>query len=132
MNSRPFLKVFALVAAIVALPCQTPAVDYMYVTNGGQGPSFVSRFDTAGNYYGQITTNLDSPAGIAQDSARNVYVVNNGNNTVSIFDKDMTYVSSIDNTYLGGTAQVATIDKFDNLYVSMQSGDIVKYDSSHN
>ena len=129
MHLRSFVAVIAL---IIAVGQSARAVDIMYVTNGGQTGSFVSKYDQAGTYYGQITTNLNSPAGIAQDSGGNIFIVNNGNNTVSIFDKNMNFTGSINNTYLTGGAQVNAIDKFNNLYVSLYSGNIVKYDSSQN
>ena len=75
MHLRSFVAVIAL---IIAVGQSARAVDIMYVTNGGQTGSFVSKYDQAGTYYGQITTNLNSPAGIAQDSGGNIYIVNNG------------------------------------------------------
>jgi DNA-binding beta-propeller fold protein YncE len=130
---RHYLKsLVAVFALILATGPIAGAADFMYITNGGQGPSFVSKFDELGTYYGRITTNLNGPAGIAQDSSGNIFIVNNGNNTVSLFDKDMNFTSTINNTYLGGGAQVAAIDKYNNLYVSLLNGNIVKYDSSEN
>lgn len=105
--------------------------DSMYLTNGGQAFSFVSEFTTSGTYLGQFTNSLSNPAGIAQDSSGNYYVVNNGNNTVVKFLPNGTPVSPnpLINSNLSG-AQTVAIDKVGNIYVSEGVGTVEKFNSA--
>jgi len=119
---------FGLAAVLVALTAQASLADFMYVTNGGQGPSFVAKYTTSGTYVGQFTNDLNNPAGIAQDLDGNYYVVNNGGNNYRKFTPDGTLLATVSTNL--SAPQGITVDKFGNVYVSEGSGTVEKFNSA--
>jgi hypothetical protein len=92
----------------------------------------VEKFDSAGNYLAQITTNLVSPEGLAIDAANNLYVADPGTENggaVERFDSSGNLVSSI----AAGTGPTAVAsDPAGDLFVYANDigPHIVEYDSS--
>jgi hypothetical protein len=65
----------------------------VYVADPGNGR--VERFDSAGHFISQITTNLSSPEGLAVDSAHNLYVADSGSGAVEKFTPSGSFLASI-------------------------------------
>jgi sugar lactone lactonase YvrE len=119
------------IVAVFALICSTSpiarAVDILYVT---RLDNKVQKFDTVGNSLGFFaTTNMNQPRGLAFDSAGNLFVANQANNTISKYNSAGVYVSNITSNL--SSPQGLAFDSSGNLYAANQnSNTITKYNSS--
>lgn len=97
--------------------------------NFGSYKNTISKFNSSGQYIGNISTNLSSPYGLAFDSSGNLYASNYGNDTISKFNSAGAYVSSI-SSHLYDPAGMA-FDSSGNLYVANRFTDsISKFNAS--
>ena len=113
--------------------------DNLYVVDNLEGSgtpsSRVQKFDSNGNYltqWGSQGTNdgqFDTPKQIAVDTNDNVYVADEGNDRVQVFDANGTHVRNV-STGGGSNPYAIALDSSNNLYVGNSSETILQYDSS--
>src|SRR2546422_9757840 len=87
---------------------------------------FASSFGSGGSENGQFAV----PQGIALDKSGNIYVVDQNNNRVEIFDSNGNFVSEL-GTFGSGDGQIndptrIAVDKSGNIYVTDKNNDRVE------
>ncbi|RLT16724.1 MAG: PEP-CTERM sorting domain-containing protein, partial [Planctomycetota bacterium] len=102
----------------------------LYAANNGDNT--ISKFNSAGGYVSNITTNLSDPTGLAFDTSGNLYAANNTGSTISKYNSSGAYVSigSIGSTNLNAPFGLA-FDTSGNLYAANNGNNTIsKFNSS--
>jgi len=131
-----FLSVLFTMQFLLLTSSKLLAVDMLYVS---MNDYTIVSFDTDSNDGDVISstmatfanTNLNNPTGLAVDSIGNVYASNSLGNTISKFDRNGIFLSTIGGSEDLKSINSLAIDKQDNLYVmnSGEQGAISKFDS---
>lgn len=127
----PSIAAIVLVATLLAHP-RTSRADTIYVSNYGNpitsGQTYtILKFDsTTGTNLGVFgSTVLNEPTGLAFDGSGNLYVANNGNNTIVKFNSSGGILSTNSSVFANtglDLPQGLAFDSAGNLYVANQHG----------
>lgn len=136
--SRFIRSILAMIAVGLALTPRLLAVDYLYVSLVDDrvvryDVSLASMTDVQNSMQVFVNSHLDNAIDLAFDSTGKLYAANYDNSTVTQFDRNGQYLSTIGaSSGLQGVQGVA-IDKFDQLYVSNAPiNTISKFDTAGN
>lgn len=130
MISRSCYQLSVLCCTILAIGQNVKAVDLMYVTETFS--HVISVRNTEGNLlYSFGSGYLSAPTGLVFDQSGNLYVANNGTNSITKFDSNGNYTSTISSNLI--QPEGLAIDSSGNLYAANSGGDSVsQFDPSGN